>query len=298
MPQVDFHRDQIFYRLPQALCQTLLDSGETRSVPADGIILKEGDQLHHLYIVLEGRAEVFLPKTESRITAVRLNELGRGDCFGEYAFVDQQPASASIRALTDAEVFCIGYGALRTLLDGHPAVASVIYQNLLHILVRRLRMANAELDLFTLPLAGETPSSRTSRPAAAHPLRDRNDVPQDRPADVGKLLEQFFAAIENRDMGLLPLGDEVSYSGTMLPDAAEGADAVRKYMSETAPFIKSFRVEDAVVENRSAAVLVRYEAINDVHFEGCYFMDFDSDQIVRIRTVFDSLPLMKGGFGN
>jgi len=35
-----------------------------------------------------------------------------------------------------------------------------------------------------------------------------------------------------------------------------------------------------------------------VHFEGCYFMDFDSDQIVRIRTVFDSLPLMKGGFGN
>ena len=27
MPQVEFHRDQIFYRLPQALCQTLLDSG-------------------------------------------------------------------------------------------------------------------------------------------------------------------------------------------------------------------------------------------------------------------------------
>jgi hypothetical protein len=69
-------------------------------------------------------------------------------------------------------------------------------------------------------------------------------------------------------------------------------------MSETAPFIKCFRLEDTVIESRSAAVLVRYEGINDVQFEGCYFMDFENDQIARIRTVFDSRPLMKSGFSN
>jgi predicted ester cyclase len=95
-------------------------------------------------------------------------------------------------------------------------------------------------------------------------------------------------------MNLLPLGDEASYSGNMLPEAAVGADAVRTYMSETAPFIKSFRIEEAVMEGRSAAVMVRYEATNSVHFEGCYFMDFENDQITRIRTVFDSRPLMRG----
>jgi len=33
MHQVEFHRNQIFYRLPQSLCQTLFDAGEIKSVP-------------------------------------------------------------------------------------------------------------------------------------------------------------------------------------------------------------------------------------------------------------------------
>lgn len=182
MSQVEFHRDQIFHRLPEPLCQTLFDTGKTRSGPAGDIILNEGEKLHHLYIVLEGRTEALLPKTGSRVNSVRLNVLGPGDCFGEYAFIDQ-----------------------------------------------------------------------------------------------------------------LPLGDEANYSGTMLTEAAEGADAVRSYMSETAPFITSFHVEDAVIDNNSADVLVKYQGINGVQFEGTYSMDFENDQIVRIRTVFDSRPLMTGG---
>jgi CRP-like cAMP-binding protein len=118
--------------------------------------------------------EALLPRTESRLSAVRLNELGPGDCFGEYAFVDQRPASATIRALTNAEVFSIGYDALHAFLDEHPTVASIVYQNLLHILVRRLRMTNAELDLFTLSFSGEesinwTPVSNA--PPATEPFR-------------------------------------------------------------------------------------------------------------------------------
>jgi len=248
--------------------------------------------------VLEGRTEAFLPKTESRVTAVRLNELGPGDCFGEYAFIDQRRASATIRALTDAEVFCIAYDDLRAFLDGHPTVASIIYQNLLHILVRRLRMTNAELDLFTLSFSGEAPGTPMPGTGLSHSLDSLDGLPHDRPVAIGQLVDQFFHAIGNGDMSQLPLGDDATYRGNMLPEAAEGADAVRSYMSETAPFIKSFRLEDTVIESRSAAVLVRYEGINDVQFEGCYFMDFENDQIARIRTVFDSRPLMKGGFAS
>jgi len=115
---------------------------------------------------------------------------------------------------------------------------------------------------------------------------------------IERILDQFFQAIENCDMSRLPLGDQVSYSGTMLPEAAEGSDAVRKYLSGTAPFIKSMRVEDTVIGTSAAAVLVRYEGINGVHFEGCYFMDFENGQIARIRTVFDSRPLLRGGPDN
>lgn len=95
-------------------------------------------------------------------------------------------------------------------------------------------------------------------------------------------------------MSQLPLSDQASYSGTMLPEGAAGAEAVRTYLSETAPFIKSIHIEDTVIDIGSAAVLVEYEAINGVHFAGCYFIDFEEDQIARIRTVFDSRPMMTG----
>ena len=150
MSRIEPDQIEIFHRLPKSQCQALLDTGEIKRLKAGAIILNEGDELDSLYVVLEGRMEAGLPKTKPRFTAVRLNELGPGQCFGEYALVDQQPASATIRAVTDAEVFRLDYDAMRSFLDAHPAVASIIYQNLLRILVQRLRASNAELDLFTL----------------------------------------------------------------------------------------------------------------------------------------------------
>jgi hypothetical protein len=112
---------------------------------------------------------------------------------------------------------------------------------------------------------------------------------------IESVLAQFFQAVRDCDMSQLPVASHVSYSGTMLREPAKGAGAVKYYMSETAPFIKSFSIEETVIGSDSAAVIVRYEAVNGVIFEGCYFLDVENGLITRIRTVFDSLPLMKGG---
>jgi CRP-like cAMP-binding protein len=141
---------EIVHQLPGSLCQALLDLGRVEEVEPGSIIVNEGDHLDCLYIVLEGQLEALLPDIRPRISAVRLGRLGPGKCFGEYAFVDRQPASATIRAITGARVFSIGYDDLYTLFDEHPAVPYIIYGNLLKILVRRLREQNAELDLFTV----------------------------------------------------------------------------------------------------------------------------------------------------
>jgi CRP-like cAMP-binding protein len=150
MPQVNYSRDQIFYRLPEALCRLLYDAGEITTLPAGTVIVNEGDRLDKLSILLSGRIDVFLPEGERRVSDVALTQLGPGDCFGEYAFVDRQPASASIRTAEDSSVFSISHVTLREFLDAHHSVASIVYQNLLRILVGRLRASNAELDLFTL----------------------------------------------------------------------------------------------------------------------------------------------------
>jgi len=150
MPQVEYSREQIFHRLPEALCQLLYDAGDIARAPGGTAIVHEGDRLDRLFILLSGAIEVFLPKNERRVAEVKLTRLQPGDCFGEYAFVDRQPASASIRTLDDSEVYSIPHDKLREFLDTHHSVASVIYQNLLRILVGRLRASNAELDLFTI----------------------------------------------------------------------------------------------------------------------------------------------------
>ncbi len=146
----EFSRNQIFASLPEPHARLLFETGEVSTFPAGATLIREGDTLDRLYILLRGRVEVFLPEAVNRVSAVRLTQLGPGDCFGEYAFIDHQPASATIQAIEDAEIYSIPYDKLQQFLDSHPSAASLVYQNLLRILVRRLRTSNAELDLFTL----------------------------------------------------------------------------------------------------------------------------------------------------
>jgi CRP-like cAMP-binding protein len=150
MSHAAFTRNRLFHKLPESLALLLFEAGTVSIVPTGTEIVGEGEALDKLYIVLGGKAEVYLPQNESRFSPVKLSELAPGDCFGEYAFVDRQPASASIRAASDAEVYAIHFDTLHKFLDRHHSVASILYRNLLNILVERLRASNAELDLFTL----------------------------------------------------------------------------------------------------------------------------------------------------
>jgi CRP/FNR family cyclic AMP-dependent transcriptional regulator len=150
-----FSRNHLFHRLPEALAVQLYDAGEIHQEPAGSVIISEGEPLKGLYVLLSGKVEAVLPEGLSRVAPVKLAELGAGDCFGDYAFIDNQPASASIRAVEPCEFYLIPYDALKSFLDRHPTVAAVIYRNLLQIFVRRLRASNAELDLFSTPLESE-----------------------------------------------------------------------------------------------------------------------------------------------
>ena len=100
MSESKFSQAPILERIPEAVCQMLLKEGETRKLRAGEVIVNEGERLSRLYIILDGEVEVYLPKRSARITPVKLTRLGPGGCFGEYAFIDHQPASAAIRFLS------------------------------------------------------------------------------------------------------------------------------------------------------------------------------------------------------
>ena len=113
----------------------------------------EGSQGKGFYIVLSGIFKVILPAnnaqgSKSRLSALTLNTLMPGDCFGEYSLLDDQPVSASIIAEEDAKCLKINKENFLNILDRHPLIAKTVYRNLLNMLVARLRKHDKELDMF------------------------------------------------------------------------------------------------------------------------------------------------------
>jgi len=75
-----------------------------------------------------------------------VNMLVDGECIGEYSFVDQQPASATVKANSDLELMELPHESLRGVLDGDPELRAQFYKNLLESLVERLRNTNIYID--------------------------------------------------------------------------------------------------------------------------------------------------------
>lgn len=131
-------------------CLYLLHFFEQKSFIAGDILIHEGQMLDEFYLLSSGRWEAFLPKNEDylyRPKEVRLSILEQsGLLLGEYSFVDQQPASASIRALDNGEVYSISRRSFERIVNSSNRTGMLIYKNLLSIIVARMRKQTEEID--------------------------------------------------------------------------------------------------------------------------------------------------------
>jgi CRP/FNR family cyclic AMP-dependent transcriptional regulator len=93
----------LFGQLNDEDLEWLLRAGHTRSVPRDGIVIRQGGAIDALFILLEGKLSVWLGGKREREIA-RLNA---GEVVGEMSFVDSRPPSATVKAYEDATVFVI-----------------------------------------------------------------------------------------------------------------------------------------------------------------------------------------------
>ena len=111
---------------------------ETSYAPGE-LIFEENKEAHHLYIVLQGKVEVFL-RVQDHDRA--LAHLGEKECFGEMAILDNQPRSASVRAEEATTVLKIDRDSFHELIMERPQIAFAIFR----ILSGRLRQQNLEAD--------------------------------------------------------------------------------------------------------------------------------------------------------
>jgi CRP-like cAMP-binding protein len=130
----------------------LLQQATVETVPQSWTVLAEGQRGEALYVVLSGQLKVMLlaldrRQNPNRVQDIHLHTLTPGDCFGEYSLIDSEPVSASVIATAPVEFLKITRDGFQAAAANNDRLAKTIYYNLLHILVRRLRKNNRELDL-------------------------------------------------------------------------------------------------------------------------------------------------------
>ncbi len=107
-------------------------------------IFNQGDKALALYIVKYGSVRI-IQKGPSG-DAIEVATLGTGSHFGEMAFVDGEPRSATAVAIEKSEIVYLPYDKLQSFLNSNPAIAVHIYRELAHFLCGRLRITTQDLS--------------------------------------------------------------------------------------------------------------------------------------------------------
>jgi len=101
------------------------------------LIVREGDEGHSFFILVEGDVEVI--KHFGSDHAVTLAKLRGHTFFGEMSVVDPVPRTATVRALTAVKVIEVKAATLHHLYRKMPEQYAIVILNLARDLARRLR---------------------------------------------------------------------------------------------------------------------------------------------------------------
>lgn len=116
---------------------------ESRQYASGDTIVQCGGQGDALMLLGVGEVSVHLPLSDGR--SLQVATLGRGAHFAEMSFLDGQPFSADVRAVTACEVFVISRHVLESTLGQHPEVMAALMKSIAMALADRLRQTNIEL---------------------------------------------------------------------------------------------------------------------------------------------------------
>ena len=111
---------------------------------------------------------------------------------------------------------------------------------------------------------------------------------------IERAINLFIEAINRNDASNIPLTEDVVMSGPMMAEPTVGEAAVRVYLDQTSPFIAHLDLVKVIIENESAAIMVKFTGINGVVIEGAEFFTFRDGKIASDMIFFDTRRLFKG----
>jgi CRP-like cAMP-binding protein len=128
---------RVFSRLLAEEESFLLKSADTRVYEPDEVIVEEGARPDGIFIIEKGSVRVIRRSRGNQ--RFEITHLCGCDIFGEMAFLDDAPASASIVAETEVQALFIPASMIQALLRGDPTFGRRFYHSLALTLAARLR---------------------------------------------------------------------------------------------------------------------------------------------------------------
>jgi CRP-like cAMP-binding protein len=104
------------------------------------ILLKEGDKSQSMYWVQSGQLVVSKKRGNEEII---LGHIYSGELVGELSFLDQEPRSATVKALSETELIQIPQETIDNIFKTQPKWLEILVKTL----SERLRKANARIKV-------------------------------------------------------------------------------------------------------------------------------------------------------
>jgi signal transduction histidine kinase len=136
---VEFLRHlSLFSGISEEELERLVRMGQQVLLPPRGVLIREGEPGDALYVVLEGDFEITKHSGSSEVV---IAHRGAGEVMGEMSLLDNEPRSATVRALTPSRLLKIDQESFHKLLEWSPPAARAI----LKTVTSRLRNTEAML---------------------------------------------------------------------------------------------------------------------------------------------------------
>jgi uncharacterized protein len=130
----------LFAGLRKAQARVVILMGRLERYRDGQPVVRRGEKGDEMYVVIRGRAKVMVGDGDQRQT---VNQLKRGDVFGEMGLVRQKERTADVVANGDLQVLAVDQRFLDRIQRRYPRIASKVFLNLTRILSDHVeRMTN------------------------------------------------------------------------------------------------------------------------------------------------------------
>lgn len=130
----------LFGGLRPSQARVVVLMGDLRRYKPGEHIVRQGEEGDAMFVLLNGRAEVWAGDPERR----RVAELARGDVFGEMGLVRHNERTADVVADGDVEVLAVDQRFLERIQRRYPRIASKVFLNLTRILSDKLERTTTQ----------------------------------------------------------------------------------------------------------------------------------------------------------